>query len=152
MFRIWAHDVLYYFSTLPFISCLFCSLLDSVSETTHTERLSLNNTVHFFSNNFSCCLFILSFLFESFCSCYIFIVASIISWAPLIGLWNKFRFLIPIFTFVPELFYIFSLKLVDRSNDRQLLLPDAADFLPSDGSLLFVTELNLLSCWSQKLS
>lgn len=43
-------------------------------------------TVHFFNNKFSCSLFILSFLFESFSSCYIFIVASILPLAPLIGL------------------------------------------------------------------
>lgn len=87
-------------------------------------------TVHFFNNNFSCSLFIFSFLFESFSSCYIFIVASILPLAPLIGLWNKFRYRMPIFKFFLGC-CTFSLKLFDRNNDWQCLclLPDA-DFYP----------------------
>lgn len=82
---------------------------------------------------FNCSLFIFCFLFKSFVSCCIFIIAAIFSLALLIGLWNRFRILIHIFMFFHGLLRVFSLQLFDKNNDHHLPLPDAADLYPPKG-------------------
>lgn len=94
---------------------------------------SLFFNLYYYYYYFNCSLFICCFLFKYFVSCCIFIIAAIFSLALLIGLWNRFRILIPIFMFFHGLLRVFSLQLFDKNNDHHLPLPDAADLYPPKG-------------------